>query len=194
MAPVISRPHQGAVGWRPVRLRSVFQPSASRIDLGPSTVGLWWPPATRSAWQPNTRAGVPIGPVRMIAALIDQLRPHIFAHTAPAVEVEQAAGGATERLASSTTKRAPAPATAGRVTSSPRHAAPRPAPTRRRRARRPALDPQPRSSRAQLVLDIGYLALLSMAVVALSVQGPVVNHPAVCLSRVFWRSSAKRRP
>jgi hypothetical protein len=43
MAPVISRPHPGAVGWRPLRLRSVFQPFASRVDLGPGTVELWLP-------------------------------------------------------------------------------------------------------------------------------------------------------
>jgi hypothetical protein len=43
MSLVMDRHHPGAVGWRPIRLRSVFQPFASRIDLGPGTVELWLP-------------------------------------------------------------------------------------------------------------------------------------------------------
>jgi hypothetical protein len=43
MSLITDQRHPGAVGWSPVRLRSVFQPFASRIDLGPGTVELWLP-------------------------------------------------------------------------------------------------------------------------------------------------------
>jgi hypothetical protein len=40
---VTDRHPHAAAGWRPIRLRSVFQPFASRVDLGPGTVELWLP-------------------------------------------------------------------------------------------------------------------------------------------------------